>query len=144
MISVVVPVHDEEESLATLHGELDAVFADGARGPVEFIFVDDGSRDGSWAVLTALARRDPRSACDPVSAQLRQGGGPHGRLPGRSGRPGLHARRRPSGRPGRDSALPAPSSNKGYDVVSGWKKTPPRPLAQGLSQPGLQLDGQPR
>ena len=60
MISVVVPVHDEEESLAALHGELAAVFADGAVGPVEFIFVDDGSRDGSWAVLTALARRDPR------------------------------------------------------------------------------------
>ena len=28
MISIVVPVHDEEESLAALHGELDAVFAD--------------------------------------------------------------------------------------------------------------------
>jgi glycosyltransferase involved in cell wall biosynthesis len=60
MISVVVPVHDEEQSLTALHGELDAVFADGARGTVEFIFVDDGSRDGSWAVLTALAERDPR------------------------------------------------------------------------------------
>ena len=60
MISVVVPVHDEEESLTALHGELDAVFADGARGPVEFIFVDDGSRDGSWAVLAALAGRDQR------------------------------------------------------------------------------------
>jgi len=60
MISVVVPVHDEEESLATLHSELDAVFAGGARGPVEFIFVDDGSRDRSWTVLADLARRDPR------------------------------------------------------------------------------------
>jgi glycosyltransferase involved in cell wall biosynthesis len=60
MISVVVPVHDEEESLATLHGELDAVFAGGAHGPVEFIFIDDGSRDGSWDVLAELAGRDPR------------------------------------------------------------------------------------
>ena len=60
MISVVVPVRDEEESLATLHGELAAVFAGAARGPVEFIFVDDGSRDGSWRALVALAESDPR------------------------------------------------------------------------------------
>jgi glycosyltransferase involved in cell wall biosynthesis len=60
MISVIVPVHNEEESLATLHSELDAVFAGGARGPVEFIFVDDGSRDSSWKVLAALAERDHR------------------------------------------------------------------------------------
>jgi glycosyltransferase involved in cell wall biosynthesis len=60
MISVVVPVRDEEENLAALHGELGAVFAGAARGRVEFIFVDDGSRDGSWSVLLSLAECDPR------------------------------------------------------------------------------------
>jgi glycosyltransferase involved in cell wall biosynthesis len=60
MISVVVPVHDEEQNLATLHGELDVVFAADTVGSVEFIFVDDGSRDGSWGVLAGLARRDAR------------------------------------------------------------------------------------
>ncbi len=60
MISVVVPVRDEEESLTTLHDELGAVFTGLARGPVEFIFVDDGSRDGSWSVLAALSSSDPR------------------------------------------------------------------------------------
>jgi glycosyltransferase involved in cell wall biosynthesis len=60
MISVVVPVYNEQESLAQLHGELNSVFADRAPGPVEFIFVDDGSRDGSWNVLAGLAERDPR------------------------------------------------------------------------------------
>jgi glycosyltransferase involved in cell wall biosynthesis len=59
-ISVVIPVHDERESLAALHAELAAVFADGAHGPAEFLFVDDGSRDGSWEVLGELARTDPR------------------------------------------------------------------------------------
>jgi glycosyltransferase involved in cell wall biosynthesis len=60
MISVVVPVYNEQESLALLHGELDQVFAAGAHGPVEFLFVDDGSRDGSWDVLRRLAAGDAR------------------------------------------------------------------------------------
>jgi len=60
MISIIVPVHDEEQSLSTLHGELDAVFAGGALGPAEFIFVDDGSRDGSWNILAELCQRDSR------------------------------------------------------------------------------------
>jgi glycosyltransferase involved in cell wall biosynthesis len=60
MISVVVPVYNEEGSLAALHGELDAVFRELVSEPVEFLFVDDGSRDGSWRVLADLAGRDPR------------------------------------------------------------------------------------
>jgi glycosyltransferase involved in cell wall biosynthesis len=58
-LSVVVPVHDEEENLAPLHAELESAVAGLARG-VEFIYVDDGSRDGSRAVLEELRRRDPR------------------------------------------------------------------------------------
>ena len=54
-----------------------------ALGPVEFIFVDDGSRDGSWAVVRALAERDPRVRAHPVPPQLRQGRRADGRLPGR-------------------------------------------------------------
>jgi glycosyltransferase involved in cell wall biosynthesis len=61
MISVVVPVHNEEQSLLALHRELDAVFAPGALGPAELIFVDDGSRDGSWSVLTEICHRDSRA-----------------------------------------------------------------------------------
>ena len=60
MITVVIPVYNEERSLALLHGELDAVFRGDVPGPVEFLFVDDGSRDGSWRVLSDLAARDPR------------------------------------------------------------------------------------
>jgi glycosyltransferase involved in cell wall biosynthesis len=61
MISIVVPVRDEAESLPTLHAELGAVFADARRGPVEFIYVDDGSRDLSWQAIQTIAQRDPRT-----------------------------------------------------------------------------------
>ena len=57
MTSVVLPLFNEVDSLATLHHELSREFAD---GPVEFIFVDDGSTDGSWRVIRGLAATDPR------------------------------------------------------------------------------------
>ncbi len=60
MISVVIPLHNEAESLATLHAELDAAFASDAHGSVEFVLVDDGSRDDSWPVARGLVERDPR------------------------------------------------------------------------------------
>ncbi len=60
MISVVVPLYNEAESLETLHGELSRVFEDQALGPVEFLFIDDGSRDDSWSVVRRIADRDPR------------------------------------------------------------------------------------
>jgi glycosyltransferase involved in cell wall biosynthesis len=55
----VVPVFEERDNLALLHGELHAALSD-LRGGVEFVYVDDGSRDGSGDALLALAKRDER------------------------------------------------------------------------------------
>jgi dolichol-phosphate mannosyltransferase len=59
MISLVIPVYNEVDSLALLHGEIRAV-AERERLDIEVVFVDDGSRDGSWAVITELAKKDPQ------------------------------------------------------------------------------------
>jgi glycosyltransferase involved in cell wall biosynthesis len=56
---VVVPVFDERDSLETLQRELTAALAD-VPGGVEFVYVDDGSRDGSAERLADLAKRDGR------------------------------------------------------------------------------------
>jgi glycosyltransferase involved in cell wall biosynthesis len=58
MISIVVPVYNEEESLSILHGEI-AQVARRADLTVEVIFVDDGSRDTSWKVISDLAESFP-------------------------------------------------------------------------------------
>jgi glycosyltransferase involved in cell wall biosynthesis len=55
----VVPVFEERDNLEPLHRELDAALAE-VRGGVEFVYVDDGSRDGSAEALAALAKRDER------------------------------------------------------------------------------------
>src|SRR5262249_38677612 len=59
MLSIVIPVFDENDSLGELHREI-AATADRERLDVEIIFVDDGSRDGSWEAICDLARRDRR------------------------------------------------------------------------------------
>jgi dolichol-phosphate mannosyltransferase len=53
VISVVVPVRDEERTVDALHDELAAAL-EGRREPWEVVFVDDGSRDGTHAALVRL------------------------------------------------------------------------------------------
>lgn len=59
-ISVAVPVHNEQDVLPQLFERLDRVLASIPGGPHEMVFVDDGSRDGSLALLEAKARADNR------------------------------------------------------------------------------------
>jgi len=54
MISIVVPVYNEQESLAVLHQEILAEM-ETVGMQFEVVFVDDGSTDGSWQVIAELA-----------------------------------------------------------------------------------------
>jgi glycosyltransferase involved in cell wall biosynthesis len=53
LISVVIPLHNEERSIALLYDEVEAALEPLARD-WEAVFVDDGSTDGSFAALTRL------------------------------------------------------------------------------------------
>lgn len=60
LVSVVIPVYRNAESLTQLYTELIDVAAN--RFPacdLEIVFVDDGSDDDSWAVICALRDKDP-------------------------------------------------------------------------------------
>ena len=58
MISVVVPVRDEERTVEPLYHELGASLQDRSE-PWEVVFVDDGSRDGTHAALVRLHATQP-------------------------------------------------------------------------------------
>jgi dolichol-phosphate mannosyltransferase len=57
-LSVVVPVHNEEENVEPLIGEIDRALIDA--GDYEMIFVDDGSTDSTLIRLDRLRERYPR------------------------------------------------------------------------------------
>jgi glycosyltransferase involved in cell wall biosynthesis len=58
MISVVIPVFNEEESLTILFGEIAAV-AHSANLEFEVIFIDDGSTDNSWPQIRSMSEEHP-------------------------------------------------------------------------------------
>ena len=58
-LSVILPVLDEVDSLDLLYRELTTVLQSLGR-PYELIFVDDGSRDGSFTRIEKLHRSDDR------------------------------------------------------------------------------------
>jgi glycosyltransferase involved in cell wall biosynthesis len=59
MLSIVIPVFNEVDSIPELHREMADVARDEGYD-LELIFVDDGSTDGSWEAIERLAKADDR------------------------------------------------------------------------------------
>ena len=57
MLSVVIPIHNEEPSILPLYDRLTAVM-EGVRKPYEILFVDDASTDRSFDLLANLVETD--------------------------------------------------------------------------------------
>ena len=58
-LTIVIAAFNEEASLPEMHRRLAAVL-DGLDAQASVLYVDDGSRDGTWQVLQTLAADDPR------------------------------------------------------------------------------------
>lgn len=67
MYSVVVPFYNEQESVAQLYVKIIEVM-DALGEPYEIVFVDDGSKDGTFRLMSEIARDDDRV----VVVQLRR------------------------------------------------------------------------
>jgi len=59
LISIVVPCFNEEDSLPELHRQVSETLG-GCGHDIEFVFVDDGSRDATASIIRSTAACDPR------------------------------------------------------------------------------------
>jgi dolichol-phosphate mannosyltransferase len=59
MLSVVVPIFNEEENIAAFHATVRSVL-ETLKQSWEIVYVNDGSRDSSLSLLTEIQQRDPR------------------------------------------------------------------------------------
>ncbi len=120
MLSVVIPVFNEAESLTILHQELSEVAA--AQGyDLDVVFVDDGSTDGSWEVIRGLAAADPHV----TGLRFRRNFGKAAALSAGFARArGDLVMTLDADLQDDPHEIPRflAEMEKGYDVVSGWKK----------------------
>lgn len=58
MLSVVLPAYNEEKMIQKAADTLDRILGD-AEIPYELVFVNDGSKDGTWAAIEAAAKKNP-------------------------------------------------------------------------------------
>ena len=59
-IGIVVPVYQEEKNIFPLYHRLESALKNIAGIQWEYVFVNDGSRDGTFQTLSALAEKDPK------------------------------------------------------------------------------------
>lgn len=59
-LSLLIPVLNEEENIPHLIRAVDSAFTTAPEVGLEFVFVDDGSQDGTYALLARTAETDPR------------------------------------------------------------------------------------
>lgn len=59
MLSVIIPAFCEAETLETMSGTLNSILTD-ANIDYEVLFVDDGSTDNTWEIISRLHGTDKR------------------------------------------------------------------------------------
>ena len=127
-ISVVIPVHNEEGNIPELHRRLTAVLTDLGL-PYEFVFVDDGSQDGTWDVIRALRAGDPHVV---ALRHRRNFGKAQGLANGFAIARGDAVITMDGDLQDDPDELPRflAELNDGYDLVSGWKQRRQDPLGK--------------
>ncbi|GAB4299310.1 MAG: glycosyltransferase family 2 protein [Desulfuromonadia bacterium] len=119
-ISVVVPLYNEEESVAILYRRVVEAL-ESTQWRFELILVDDGSHDGTFPILRELAAADPRVKVIRFRRNFGQTAAMAAGFDAARGRVVVPMDGDLQNDP-RDIPLLVKKLDEGYDVVSGWRK----------------------
>lgn len=128
-ISVVVPLYNEEESLPELLAWIDRVAA-AHTFTYEAILVDDGSSDGSWAVVERLAAQYPTLRGIRFSRNYGKSAALYCGFAAARGEVVITMDADLQDSPEEIPALRRMILEEGYDLVSGWKKKRHDPIGK--------------
>lgn len=120
-ISIVIPLLNEEESLAELYQWLTKVLTLN-RFLYEIIFVDDGSTDGSWQVIMQLAEKDAQVRGIRFLRNYGKSQALHAGFKAAEGEVVITMDADLQDSPDEIPALYEMITKDNYDLVSGWKK----------------------
>ena len=130
-ISVVIPLYNEDESLPELIAWIERVME--ANGfSYEIILVDDGSRDGSWAVIEENARRNGCVHGIKFRRNYGKSAALHCGFQAAQGDVVITMDADMQDSPDEIPALYHMIKEEDYDMVSGWKKKRYDPLSKTL------------
>ena len=130
-ISVVIPLYNEAESLPELSAWIERVMADHDFS-YEVIFVDDGSTDDSWKVITELSEKNP--ALRGISFRRNYGKSPalNTGFKAAKGNVVITMDADLQDSPDEIPELYRMVTRDGYDLVSGWKRKRYDPLSKTI------------
>jgi glycosyltransferase, family 2 len=120
-ISIVIPLLNEEESLAELYQWLTKVLTI-SRFSYEIIFVDDGSTDGSWRMIMQLAEKDAQVRGIRFLRNYGKSQALHAGFKAAEGEVVITMDADLQDSPDEIPTLYEMITKDNYDLVSGWKK----------------------
>lgn len=130
-ISVVIPLYNEEESLSELTSWIEKVMDENGYS-YEVIFVDDGSKDKSWDIITHLREKNER--VKGIRFRRNYGKSPalHCAFQIVQGDVVITLDADLQDSPDEIPALYDMITKDGYDLVSGWKKKRHDPISKTM------------
>ncbi len=120
MISIVIPAYNEEENIPILYEKLRSVL-EGLGREYEVIFVDDGSTDGTWERLKEIAQRDKKVKLIRFRRNYGQTAAMYAGFQHAKGEVIITMDADLQNDP-EDIPRLLQELDKGYDIVSGWRK----------------------
>ena len=130
-LSIVIPLYNEEESIPELHEWIKRVLE--ANGfSYEIIFVDDGSADGSWAIIKRLANESPHVKAIRFRRNYGKSPGLYCGFAKAQGDVVITMDADLQDSPDEIPGLYRMIKDEGYDLVSGWKQKRYDPLSKTL------------